>query len=28
MCAYAAGKGWVEADGGVLAHIERRDEQG
>ena len=28
MCAYAAGKGWVEADGGVLAHIERRDETG
>ena len=26
MCAYAAGKGWVEADGGILAHIERRDE--
>jgi hypothetical protein len=25
MCAYAAGKGWVEPDGGVLAHIERRD---
>ena len=25
MCAYAAGKGWVEDDGGVLAHIERRD---
>ena len=24
MCAYAAGKGWVEADGGVLAHIEAR----
>jgi len=24
MCAYAAGKGWVEPDGGVLAHIERR----
>ena len=23
MCAYAAGKGWVEPDGGVLAHIER-----
>jgi hypothetical protein len=22
MCAYAAGKGWVEHDGGVLAHIE------
>ena len=22
MCAYAAGKGWVEADGGVLAHID------
>ncbi len=28
MCAYAAGKGWVEADGGVVAHIERRDEPG
>ncbi|HEY1650375.1 MAG TPA: hypothetical protein VGG09_00700 [Acidimicrobiales bacterium] len=28
MCAYAAGKGWVEADGGLLAHIERRDEAG
>ena len=26
MCAYAAGKGWVEADGGVLAHIARRGE--
>jgi hypothetical protein len=25
MCAYAAGKGWME-DGGVVAHIERRDE--
>ncbi len=24
MCAYAAGKGWVEPDGGVLAHIEPR----
>jgi hypothetical protein len=22
MCTYAAGKGWVESDGGVLAHIE------
>lgn len=22
MCAYAAGKGWVEDDGGVVAHIE------
>jgi len=22
MLAYAAGKGWVESDGGVLAHIE------
>jgi hypothetical protein len=22
MCAYAAGKGWVEADGGILAHVE------
>jgi len=28
MCAYAAGKGWVEPDGGVLAHIERRHEAG
>ncbi len=28
MCAYAAGKGWVEADGGVVAHIERRDDPG
>jgi hypothetical protein len=28
MCAYAAGKGWVEPDGGVLAHIERDPEQG
>jgi len=27
MCAYAAGKGWVEAGGGLLAHIER-DEAG
>jgi len=24
MCAYAAGKGWVEADGGIVAHIEPR----
>jgi hypothetical protein len=23
MCAYAAAKGWVESDGGILAHIER-----
>jgi hypothetical protein len=22
MCVYAAGKGWVEPDGGVVAHIE------
>ncbi len=28
MVAYAAGKGWVEADGGVVTHIERRDEAG
>ena len=28
MCAYAAGKGWVEPDGGVLAHIEPRGEAG
>jgi hypothetical protein len=27
MQAYAAGKGWVEADGGILAHIERRDDE-
>ena len=26
MVAYAAGKGWVDADGGVVAHIERRDD--
>jgi hypothetical protein len=25
MCAYAASKGWVEADGAILAHIEERD---
>ena len=23
MCAYAAGKGWVDAGGGLLAHIEQ-----
>jgi hypothetical protein len=28
MRAYAAGKGWVEADGGILAHIEERDGEG
>jgi betaine-aldehyde dehydrogenase len=28
MCAYAAGKGWVEADGGILAHIEGSDGSG
>jgi hypothetical protein len=28
MCAYAAGKGWVEPDGGVLAHIEPGREAG
>jgi hypothetical protein len=22
MCAYAAGKGWVEPDGGLVAHVE------
>jgi hypothetical protein len=27
MCAYAAGKGWMEDDG-VVAHIERRHEAG
>ena len=26
MCAYAAGKGGVEPDGGIVAHLERRDE--
>jgi hypothetical protein len=25
MCAYAAGKGWVEDDGGVVAHIDNID---
>jgi hypothetical protein len=25
MCAYAAGKGWLEADGGVVAHIDTID---
>jgi hypothetical protein len=25
MSTYAAGKGWVEADGGILAHLERKD---
>jgi hypothetical protein len=24
MQAYAAGEGWVDDDGGILAHIERR----
>jgi hypothetical protein len=28
MCAYAAGKGWVEADGGVRAHIEPGQQPG
>jgi hypothetical protein len=28
MVAYAAGKGWVDADGGLVAHIEPRDEAG
>ena len=28
MCDYAAGKGWVEADGGIVAHIEPREESG
>ncbi len=28
MCAYAAGKGWVEPDGGILAHIEAGTEAG
>jgi hypothetical protein len=28
MCAYAARKGWVEPDGGVLAHIEPGQEPG
>jgi hypothetical protein len=23
MCAYAAGKGWVESDGGLVAHVSR-----
>jgi len=28
MCAYAASKGWVEAGGGLLAHIEGSDGAG
>jgi hypothetical protein len=28
MCEYAADKGWVEADGGIVAHIEPRSEAG
>lgn len=28
MREFAAGKGWVESDGGIVAHIERRDEAG
>ena len=28
MSAYAAGKGWMEPDGGVLAHIEPRGQAG
>ena len=28
MCEYAAGKGWVETDGGIVAHIEPRDGAG
>ena len=26
MCAYAASKGWVDAGGGLLAHIEPRED--
>ncbi len=25
MCAYAAGKGWVEDDGGIVAHIDNSE---
>jgi hypothetical protein len=28
MCAYAAGKGWVEPDGGLVAHIDTASEAG
>jgi hypothetical protein len=28
MCAFAAGKGWVEPDGGIVAHVERREPSG
>jgi hypothetical protein len=28
MCAYAAGKGWVEPDGGIQAHIEGTQKEG
>ena len=26
MCEYAAGRGWIEADGGIVAHVEPRGE--
>lgn len=28
MCEYAARKGWVEPDGGIVAHVEPRDAGG
>lgn len=28
MCEYAAGRGWIEPDGGIVAHVETRDEAG
>jgi hypothetical protein len=28
MCRYAASKGWVEDDGGIVAHIESGDDKG
>ena len=28
MCEYAAGKGWIEPDGGIVAHVETRGEAG
>jgi hypothetical protein len=28
MCEYAAGKGWIEPDGGIVAHVETRDGAG
>jgi hypothetical protein len=28
MCEYAAGMSWIEPEGGIIAHVERRDAAG